>query len=167
MTMKTSYWLVLYTKPRNEKNVADRLENNGFTVYCPLKKVEKQWSDRVKVIEEPLFSSYIFIKISDTDREKVFSFPGVVRYLFWLGKPAIVREEEISELKSFMNDHATHPLELSQLNANDVVKIKSGPFMGQNGLIEKVSTTKAILYLENLQCKITVNLSQTHLQKVG
>ena len=165
--MKESQWFVLYTKPRNEKKVADQLENSGFTVYCPLKKVEKQWSDRTKVIEEPLFSSYVFIKTSDADREKVFSFPGVVRYLFWLGKAAVVREEEIMELMSFMNDFDTHSLEIKSLTTNDRVKIKSGPLMGHQGRIEKVSTTKAILYLENLQCKITVNLTQTHLQKVG
>ena len=164
--MKESQWFVLYTKPRNEKKVADRLENSGFTVYCPLKKVEKRWSDRTKVIEEPLFSSYVFIKISNADREKVFSFPGVVRYLFWLGKAAVVREEEMMKLKSFMNDFDTYPLEVKSLTTNDRVKIKSGPLMGHQVRIEKMNKTKAILYLEDLQFKVTVNLRQTSLQKI-
>ena len=57
-------WYVLYTKPRNEKKVAQRLSEAGYTVYCPLQKVRRQWSDRTKVVEEPLFKSYLFIQIS-------------------------------------------------------------------------------------------------------
>ena len=59
------HWHVLYTKPRNEKKVAERLSGAGDTVYCPLQKVRRQWSDRLKVIEEPLFKGYAFIHIED------------------------------------------------------------------------------------------------------
>ena len=52
-------WYVLYTKSRHEKKVADRLRAAGFTVYCPLQKINKRWSDRTKIIEEPLFKGYI------------------------------------------------------------------------------------------------------------
>ena len=79
-------WYVLYTKPRHEKKVAKRLSQAGHTTYCPLYKVKRQWSDRTKVVEESLFRSYIFIHIEDHKREEVFTFPGTVRYLFWLRK---------------------------------------------------------------------------------
>ncbi len=165
--MNTSHWLVLYTKPRNEKKVANRLSESGFTVYCPTKKVEKQWSDRVKVVEEPLFPSYVFIQIEEANREKVFAIPGVVRYLFWLGKPAVVREEEIQALQSFMNDFETSPLLVENLSPQERVKINSGPLMGQEALIQKISKTKVSLLLVNLQCKISVNLEKTLLQRVS
>ena len=67
-------WYVLYTKPRNEKKVAQRLSEAGYNVYCPLQKVRRQWSDRTKVLEEPLFKSYLFIQIEDSRRDEVFSF---------------------------------------------------------------------------------------------
>ena len=66
------HWHVLYTKPRNEKKVAERLSGAGYTVYCPLQKVRRQWSDRVKVVEEPLFKGYLFIKIEEKKRDEVF-----------------------------------------------------------------------------------------------
>ena len=62
-------WYVLYTKPRNEKKVAQRLSEAGYTVYCPLQKVRRRWSDRTKVVEEPLFTSYLFIQIEDHRRD--------------------------------------------------------------------------------------------------
>ena len=65
MTPEELPWCVLYTKPRNEKKVAERLTGAGYTVYCPLQKVRRQWSDRVKVVEEPLFKGYLFIKIEE------------------------------------------------------------------------------------------------------
>ena len=74
-------WYVLYTMPRNEKKVAQRLSEAGYIVYCPLQKVRRQWSDRTKVVEEPLFKSYLFIQIEDSRRDEVFSFPGTVRYI--------------------------------------------------------------------------------------
>ena len=64
---------VLYTKPRNEKKVAQRLSEAGCTIYCTLQKARRQWSDRVKVDEEPLFKGYAFIHIEDhkTNNETV------------------------------------------------------------------------------------------------
>ena len=100
------YWHVLYTKPRNEKKVAERLSNAGYTVYCPLQKVRRQWSDRVKVVEEPLFKGYLFIHIEMKIRDEVFTFPGTVRYLFWLRRPAVVREEEIHTIQKWLGARA-------------------------------------------------------------
>jgi transcriptional antiterminator RfaH len=97
-------WFVLYTKPKNEKKVASALSLLGMQVYCPLITVVKQWSDRKKTIQQPLLSSYIFVKLEEKDRSKVFDIPGVVRYLFWLGKPAIVRDFEINHIKELLQE---------------------------------------------------------------
>ena len=66
MASQDLLWYVLYTKHRNEKKVAQRLSEAGYTVYCPLQKVRRQWSDRTKVVEEPLFKSYLFIQIEES-----------------------------------------------------------------------------------------------------
>jgi transcription antitermination factor NusG len=91
-------WYALYTEPRHEKKVADRLLKLGVEVYCPLVTQIKQWSDRKKKVEVPLLPSYVFVKLEESNRDIVFQVSGVVRYLFWLGKPAIIRNEEIQHL---------------------------------------------------------------------
>ena len=99
-------WYVLYTKPKWEKKVAEQLNEKGIECYCPLIIKVKQWSDRKKKVEVPLFNSYVFVQIEDANRNSVFVSNGVVRYLFWLGKPAIVRDEEIDILKKSLNAFA-------------------------------------------------------------
>ena len=81
-------WFALYTKPRNEKKVAENLAALGIEVYCPLVTTIKQWSDRKKKVESPLIPSYVFVKIEEANRKEVFQVSGVVQYVFWLGKPA-------------------------------------------------------------------------------
>jgi len=110
MTSEELPWYVLYTKPRNEKKVAQRLSEAGYNVYCPLQKVRRQWSDRTKVVEEPLFKSYLFIQIEDHRRDEVFTFPGTVRYLFWLRRPAQVRQVEIHTIQKWLGSTTTRTL---------------------------------------------------------
>ena len=69
---QTNSWYVLYTKPRHEKRLAERLHSEGRIVFCPLKKTTKQWSDRKKVVEEALFPSFIFVQCQEQDRDLVF-----------------------------------------------------------------------------------------------
>jgi len=91
----TKKWLVVYTKPRWEKKVNTSLVKKGIEAYCPLNKVRRKWSDRMKTIEEPLFKSYVFVKVEDAGMTEVRFVDGVLNYVYWNGKPAIVREEEI------------------------------------------------------------------------
>ena len=93
-------WFAIYTRPKNEKKVVAGLEKIGIEVYCPMVKQVKQWSDRKKKVEVPLINSYVFVNIEESDRNVVFEIPGVVRYLFWLGKPAVIQEQEIEVLRA-------------------------------------------------------------------
>ena len=97
-------WFVLYTKPNFEIKVAEGINLLGINAYCPVYTKIKQYSDRKKKVQKPLLPSYVLVKLLDEDRPKVFDIRGAVRYLFWLGKPAEVREEEIQMLKSNLND---------------------------------------------------------------
>ena len=80
-------WYAVYTKPRNEKKVEEQLLKMGVETFCPKVSVVKQWSDRKKRVSQPLIPSYVFLKIKEQERDLVFSVSGVVRYLFFLGKP--------------------------------------------------------------------------------
>lgn len=75
-------WFVIYTKPRQEKKVATELAKIGIESYFPAKIIERQWIDRKKKIEIPLFKSYCFVHIEEQERNKVFQVAGVLRYMF-------------------------------------------------------------------------------------
>ena len=81
------------------------MQRRGLESYCPLNKVRKKWSDRFKVVEEPLFKSYVFVKVTDEEKTDVRFIDGVVNFVYWLGKPARVQDDEIERIKRFLNDH--------------------------------------------------------------
>ncbi|WP_341227040.1 UpxY family transcription antiterminator [uncultured Arcticibacterium sp.] len=160
-------WYVLYTKPRNEKMVAQRLQNIGLETYCPVLKTERKWSDRKKVVEEPLFKSYIFVRLEEHFRNKVFAVPGVVRYLFWLEKPAIVKDREIAAIKNMLNDFEHSEIVTEEFEANDRIKLKSGPLMDMEGRVEYQNGHKIEVLLPSLQLKLVVDTRRTKVGKLG
>ena len=85
----SSRWFAIYTRPRWEKKVNHLLLQKGIESYCPLNKVRRKWSDRIKTIEEPLFKSYVFVRIADEERTPVRMTNGVVNFVYWNGKPAL------------------------------------------------------------------------------
>ncbi len=151
-------WFVIYTKSRNEKKVAELLQKNGVEAFCPLVKLKKNWSDRKKIVETPLFNSYVFVNVSEKDRNVVFNVPGVIRYLFWLKKPAIVKDSEIESLKAVLND-TMDSFSIENYQIGDTVKISEGVFKGLDGVIEKQSNNKLHVILENVGIKITLQRS--------
>jgi len=148
-------WYALYTNPRQEKKVATRLEQMGIEVYCPLIIQVRQWSDRKKKVEVPLLPSYVFVRLEPKERESVFQVSGVVRYLYWLGQPAIIRDEEISLMQNWLQGTITS-FEVSGIQPGDYYEIPSGPFEGKKGIVEKVSNNQITLILEQLGVKITL-----------
>ena len=152
----TSNWYVLYTKPKSEKKVAERLTDMGIVAYCPLITKVTQWSDRKKKVQLPLFNAYIFVNIADKDRNLVFDIPGVVRYLFWLGKTAIVRENEIKAIQNWLSDPLAFDVSIETWKRGDTVKLESGPFMDQQAVVQEVKQNHYILILEALGCVLKV-----------
>lgn len=149
-------WYVLYTKPKWEKKVAEKLNQGGFECYCPLVTQIKQWSDRKKKVEMPLFNSYVFIKLEEKDRNNVFKIPGVIRYLFWLGKPAIVRDEEISAIQASLKSENISDIIVTSIQVGDRIKLDSGAFNNQNAIVQEISKTHYILVLESLGCILKI-----------
>lgn len=142
-------WYVLYTKSRYEKKVTAKLQDLGFVVYCPLVTLVKQWSDRKKKIQQPLLPSYVFVQLEEDQRNQVFQVAGVVRYLYWLGKPALVRDEEIATLRSWLlND--SFKLEISKLERGSKIAIKEGIFSGMDATVKEQRGKKVHLIIESL-----------------
>jgi transcription termination/antitermination protein NusG len=140
-------WYAVYTRPRWEKKVAELLTKRQIENYCPLQKVERRWSDRKKMILEPLFKSYVFVRIIPKGQVEVMQTDGVVNFITFLNKPALIRDEEIEIIKQFLRDYENIEVERTDLNVNDQVKIISGPLMEQKGSVLEVSqkTVKVLL----------------------
>jgi transcription antitermination factor NusG len=149
-------WYALYTKPRKEQKVAQQLEQLGFTIYLPLKTEIRQWSDRKKKVTVPLFSSYVFIQIEDSKRAQVFIIDGVMNYVFWLGKPAIIRNEEMTMMKNEI-DKPNSEIIITALHPGEKLQLEQGVFKGQNATVEYISNQKAHLFLPNLGIKLVIN----------
>ena len=149
-------WYVVYTKPKWEKKVAEKLNQIGVECYCPIVTQIKQWSDRKKKVEVPLFNSYVFVKLLDADRNSVFQVAGVVRYLFWLGKPAIVRDEEIEIIKKNIAVSGAGDIVVETYKVGDKIKLESGVFSNQEAIVQEVSRNHYILILESLGCVLKI-----------
>ncbi len=125
-------WFALYTKSKMEKKVSERLKAKGIVCYCPLIKKQKQWSDRKKWIEEPVFRSYVFVNIDySTQNVIVRQTIGVVNFVYWLHQPAIISDDEISLIRSFLAEHSEVEALSKTLQIGDVITLDSGAMMGQ------------------------------------
>lgn len=150
-------WYVVYTKPKWEKKVAEQLTNLGVECYCPLITKVQQWSDRKKKVKVPLFNSYVFVQLEEKERDLVFQSAGVVRYLFWLGKPAIVRDEEIATIKKWLSTPDQCDVSVAAFQIGDKITVESGPFISQEGIVQEITNSHYVLVLESLGCTLRMN----------
>ena len=102
MSNNSKNWFVVYTKPRNELKVLQRLSILGIQVYVPTKTEVRQWSDRKKKILVPLLPSMVLVSLHENQVHKVFEAPGVIRYMFEYGKRAIVSNEEVVAMQYYL-----------------------------------------------------------------
>ena len=128
-------WLAVYTRPRWEKKVNKLLVEKGIESYCPLNKVRRKWSDRVKVIEEPLFKSYVFVRVSDRDKTPVRMTNGVINFVYWNGKPALIKEKEINAIKRFLDEFENVQVHPIDFKVNQRVRVTTGSLMDQEGSV--------------------------------
>lgn len=148
-------WLVIYVRPRWEKKVDKLLQDQGIETFCPLKTTENQWADRKKSVSVPLFTGYVFVKINDRDLTKVRYTLGVLNYIYFMGKPAIIRETEIESLKEMVKRYNTlEIINLKDLSTGDRVKIRSGLFHDQEGEIIKIQGKTVLMSFDHLDCAL-------------
>ena len=148
------HWYALYTKPRMEKKVHQLLSERGYVSYCPLNKVRKQWSDRVKVVEEPLFKSYVFVQLDQEGKSSVRFVNGVVNFVYWLGKPAVIRNDEIIRIRKFMKEFEAVKVEPISFPANSKVLISSGLLMDKEATVIRDRKNFVEVEIESLGCKL-------------
>jgi len=143
-------WYAIYTRPRWEKKVNGLLVNKGVESYCPLNRVRRKWSDRIKTIEEPLFKSYVFVKISEESRSDVRMTDGVINFVYWNGKPALIKEKEIQTIKRFLDEHDNVELVKIEPRKDERVRVLSGPLMDQEGKVLEVKNKLVKVAIDSL-----------------
>ena len=164
-TTNSSIWYVLYTKPKNEKKVFERLTTQGIECYCPTTRILKQWSDRKKWVEEPLFKSYVFVKKPNEhcERISILQTPGVVRFLYWLGKEAEVKQVEIETIQKFLGEYDS--VEVISFEAGERLKIKDGALKGMDGVVSYQTDKEVVLNVEKLGMSLVAKVSKFHVEK--
>jgi len=156
-------WLAIYSRPRWEKKVNQLLTEKGFESYCPLNKVRRKWSDRVKVVEEPLFKSYVFVKVNEEDRTNVRMTPGVINFVYWDSKPAVIKEKEINAIKRFLNEYENVEVQPINLEVHQRVKITTGPLMDHEGEILSLRRKVVKVAIDSLGYMLVAYIDRTKL----
>ncbi|HEY0900125.1 MAG TPA: UpxY family transcription antiterminator [Sphingobacteriaceae bacterium] len=157
-------WYAVYTKPRWEKKVAESLMRNRLESYCPLNRVVRQWSDRKKVIEEPLFNSYVFTRLLPSEQTLVRQINGVVNFVYWLGRPAIIRAEEIQVIRDFLHQYQNVKLEKAPIHIDDDVQIIQGPLVEMIGKVVSVNHKLVRVIIKSLGYALTAELERHHVK---
>lgn len=156
-------WLAVYTRPRWEKKVNQLLTDKGFESYCPLNKVRRKWSDRIKLVEEPLFKSYVFVRVNEDERSEIRQTTGVVNFLYWNGKPAVVKEREINAIRRFLNEHENVELRTIEMSVKQRVRVMKGLLMDQEGEIIELRSKIAKVAIDSLGYILIAYIDRTKL----
>jgi len=149
----------------SEKKTADRLTAKGLEVYCPCQTVLKQWSDRKKKVKEPVFRSYLFARVYEEQRQAILKDQGIVCNVYWLRKPAVIRDEEMTAIQHFLNDYADVSVIAQDLAPGEEVAIAAGPLSGQSGVIQNIQGKKAHLTIVSLGMTLQAAIGIQHLTK--
>jgi transcription antitermination factor NusG len=153
-------WMVLYTRSRWEKKVDQLLKEQNIVSYCPMVRTSKRWADRTKTVEIPLFNSYLFVRANFKDLDKIIQTSGVVTYISFCGKPAIVRDIEIENIRSIVKNYFDiEAIPLGNLHIGDEAMIVDGPLYNQRGEVQKVNGKSVVMVIKSMNCALTVKIA--------
>jgi len=168
MEEKKLHWFAVYTKPRWEKKVAALLDENGIENYCPISKVVRQWSDRRKVVLEPIFKSYVFVRVPEDEKWHLRDVPGIINFVYWLGKPARIKDDDILTIRKFLHEFSDVQVEeVSKLQVNGKVRIKQGVLMNYQGIVIELSGSRAKVKIESMGLQLSAVFDRRNLEKVS
>jgi transcription antitermination factor NusG len=159
-------WFALYTRSRAEKQVYELLRSAGIDSYLPLVRTLKQWSDRKKWVEEPLFRSYIFVNITPGQYYDVLNIPGMVRYVTFEGKAVAIPPQQIEAIRQFIETGYQLPDAEVDLPPGSKIDIIAGPMKGISGeLLEVMGKTKVRIEIDGLGQSVYVEIPASHIRK--
>lgn len=160
-------WHAFYSKPRTEKKLAERLSAKGYEVYAPTQTLIKQWSDRKKKVEEPLFRSYVFVRLEPKDHLDALQTTGAVAMVRWLGKPAVIRDEEIAAIKEFLDLSSGQAIEIREFKKGATVRVTHGNLENTQGKVIRQTKNKVILELEKLGMALYAEVPKSQVENIS
>lgn len=162
-------WYAFYTRSRAEKQLYNRLTEREFEVFLPLITKIKLWSDRKKKVREPLIRSYVFVRVDEKKIVSVLQTPGTVGVLKYLGKPAIVRDHEIENLRILVNGNpdAIGIVDLGDLEKGEAIEVVQGPFTGLSAeYVRMQGKYRAIVKIKTLGTVLSVDIPRNNIKKL-
>ena len=164
----TPLWFAVYTKYKREKIVDALLKEKGIQVYLPLQKLTRRWERKIKKVELPLFSCYIFVKITKQEYVKVLETANVVEFVHFSRNLVSIPEEEIDMVKRILGEGIEITAEPATWRKGDEVEIISGNLVGLKGkLIAQQGKQIFLVELEKLGYTLRLAIDQQLLRKIG
>jgi transcriptional antiterminator RfaH len=160
-------WYAVYTRPRAEKLVFERLTEAEIETFLPMQKTYRMWSDRKKMVEKPLLSSYIFVKTNDHNFPKVYKTPGVVKFVTFEGMPASIPQNQIDNLRLLINSNAEIEVTSGKFEQGDNVEVISGALVGLTGeLIRIGKSSRVVVRIDRLDQNLILKIPRAFLRRI-
>ena len=160
-------WYALYTRPRAEKLVYQRLVEAAIETFLPLQKTYRMWSDRKKLVERPLLTSYIFVRTSKKNFPKVYRTNGVVKFVSFEGQPVSIPQNQIDNLRLLINSDAEIEVSAEIFEKGDNVEVINGSLIGLTGeLIRIGSKNRVVVRIDRLDQNLILKIPMSFLKKV-
>jgi transcriptional antiterminator RfaH len=155
-------WYAIYTKTNNEKQIHRNLDKDNIESYLPLGRNLRQWSDRKKWVEEPLFRNYLFVSVSQYEYFKVLNFPGVVNYVSFGGQPQVIPEVQIFNIKKLIEQQEREVVfSKEHIEKGQNARVLAGPFKDMNGEVVKIcGNYRIVIRVEALGCSLYANIAR-------
>ncbi len=163
---KQPIWYALYTKPRSEKKVAERLRSKNCQVFAPMETKIKQWSDRKKKVEEPFFKSYVFVQFDEANKYEILNTPGVVAQVTWLGKPAKIQSEEIEAIRDFLDRYQGVKVENTEMRPGQRMRVKHGELEDSYGTVVRQTKHRVVLEIEKLGMALYAEVPKSQVENI-
>ena len=158
------YWYTAYTFPNLEKKVYNEFLRRNVNAYLPLHRVIRQWSDRRKELCVPLFPGYVFIHTDEKRRFDLYGINGFLRFVSFEGRPAIISEEEIMNIRRI--ESCEFEVERHLVEGDNVI-ITNGPFTGIKGkLFLKRGKRRFGVRLNALNRSLSLDISPANIRKI-
>ncbi|HXG34376.1 MAG TPA: UpxY family transcription antiterminator [Bryobacteraceae bacterium] len=160
-------WFAVTVKPQHEKVAACALRQKGLEEFLPLYRARRQWSDRVKTLELPLFPGYVFCRFPALRKSVVLATPGVRRIVGFGGVPTPLEDAEIESIRAMITSgFGVGPW--PYLRTGQRVRIEAGPLRGLEGLLVSLKDCwRVVVSLHLLQRSVAVEVERDMVRPVG
>ena len=161
-------WYVVYVRSRHEKNVYSALLDKGIDASLPMKTVVREWSDRKKKVQLPLFRGYVFVNIYlKIDNLIVLKTLGVVKFIGIRNKPSRIPDEQIHWMHMLVAESATVRAE-KEIPLGQRVRVMGGPFKGIKGVVKRVgSRSRLVVLIESIMQAVSIEINPNYLEKIN